>query len=160
MVAGVPPSAPAMAASSRSFTGMRLPAGSACSLCKVPRYGVIPGSSWCLRSWATVSPMLVAASLASTSSCEVVVGISSATSTPHEPARTQRSLSGIGTLPRSYATSSRRLRPAPRATSDSDRPFRRRTDRRCLPSCFGVTVSSVVDASAMPLRIGGRAARL
>ena len=90
---------------------------------------------------------------------DVVLGMSSATSTPHDPARTQRSLSGIGALPRSYATSSRRLRPAPRATSDSERPFLRRTDRRCLPSCFGVTVIVVV-ASAMPLRIGGRMARL
>ena len=37
------PSAAAIASSSRSFTGMRLPGGSACSLCSVPRYGVIPG---------------------------------------------------------------------------------------------------------------------
>ena len=159
-LAGVPPSATAMASSSRSFTGMRLPGGSAWSLWSVPRYGVMPGSSWLRRSWATVSPMLVAGSAASTSSVDVVLGKSSPTSTPHDPASTHRSLSGMGTLPRSYATSSRRLRPAPRATSDSERPFLRRTDRRCFPSSFGVTVSSVVDASAMVLRIGGRPARL
>jgi hypothetical protein len=159
-VEGVPPSATAMASSSRSFTGMRLPGGSAWSLWSVPRYGVMPGSSWLRRSWATVSPMLVAGSAATASSRDVVLGTSSATSTPHDPASTHRSLSGMGTLPRSYATSSRRLRPAPRATSDSESPFLRRTDRRCFPSCFGVTVSSVVDASDMPLRIGGRPARL
>ena len=44
---GVEPSAVAIASSSRSFTGMRLPGGSACSLCSVSRYGVMPGSSWC-----------------------------------------------------------------------------------------------------------------
>src|SRR3954447_16301109 len=159
-VAGVAPSATEMASSSRSLTGIRFPGGSARSLWSVPRYGVTPGAAWLRRSCATVSPMVVAGSPATTSSREVVLGPSSATSTPHDPASTHRSLSGIGTLPRSYATSSRRLRPAPRATSDSESPLLRRTDRRCFPSSFGVTVSSVVDASAMPVHIGGLRARL
>ncbi len=136
---GSRPRASAMAASSRSFTGIRLPGGSSRSLVRVLRYGARPASSWVRRSWAMVSPIVVV--LGSASSPGEVRGISSATSTPHEPASTQRSLSGIGTLPRSYATSSRRLNPAPRATSDSERPFLRRTSRRCVPSCFGVTVS-------------------
>ena len=48
---------------------------------------------------------------------------SSATSTPHEPARTKRSLSGIGLFPFSYALSSRRVSPAPRGDLGKGQAF-------------------------------------
>ncbi len=60
----------------------------------------MPASSWPRRSWLTESPTLVLLA-AAVSSWVDVVGMSSATSTPQDPARTQRSLSGIAALPRS-----------------------------------------------------------
>ena len=61
--------------------------------------------------------------------------------------------------PFSYEFSSRRVRPAPRATSDSDSPFRRLTSRRCRPSSLGEREESV-SASAMIRGIGPRAVSL
>ena len=108
--AGVLPRSAAIAASSRSFTGTRLPSGSCCRTRSVPRCGEDSCSSEPRRNIATASPMVsLELSLRSAgtlvlgagTSAPVAGGTSSLMSTPIEPARTHRSLSGIGALPRS-----------------------------------------------------------
>ena len=132
-------------------------------------------TSWLRRSCATVSSIVVgtgSGTAGAASGSLSPVGVSpvassgvergarnSDTSTPQDPAITNRSLSGMGMRPFSYEFSSRRVRPAPCATSDSDSPFRRLTSRRCRPSSLGEREVSV-SASAMFRGIGPRAASL
>ena len=144
-----------MASSSRSFTGMRLPAGSACSLCSVPRYGVIPGSSWCLRSWATVSPMLVAVrgrehELLRGRAGQQLGDVDAArTGEDPEVALGDRDLAPLvrDELTPAQAGAARHLGQG-QALPAAYRP-------QVLAQLLRVTVISSVVASAMPLRIGG-----